>query len=48
MSESSSLTTDQIGPIPRDTPATRQAARRAVITHAALMLGALGLTEETL
>ena len=47
-SESSSLTTDQIGPIPRDTPATRQAARRAVITHAALMLGALGLTEETL
>lgn len=46
MSESSSLTVDQIGPIHPDTPATRQAARRAVITHAALMLDALGLTEQ--
>ena len=52
MSESSSLTTDQIGPIPRDTPATRQAARRTVAAHAhdphdaALLLDVLGLTEQ--
>lgn len=51
MSESSSLTVDQIGPIHPDTPATRQAARRTVITHAhdphdaALLLDALGLEE---
>ena len=51
MSESSSLTTDQIGPIPRDTPATRQAARRTVAAHAhdphdAALLDVLGLTEQ--
>ncbi len=39
--------------IPADTPATQQAARRAVITHAhdphdAALLDVLGLTEETL
>jgi hypothetical protein len=51
MSESSSLTTDQIGPIHPDTPATRQAARRTVAAHAhdtadaATLLAALGLEE---
>ena len=39
--------------IPADTPATRQAARRAVAAHAhdphdAALLDVLGLTEETL
>ncbi len=52
MTTSSNLTTDQIGPIHPDTPATRQAARRTVITHAhdphdaALLLDVLGLTEQ--
>ena len=52
MSESSNLTTDQIGPIHPETRATQQAARRTVAAHAhdphdaALLLDALGLTEE--